>query len=61
MKGSAMIFCKYKDRAGHWRWQLTAGNNRILADSGEGYFNEGDCDAAIAFVKSSKDAPVRKR
>ncbi len=56
-----MIFCKYKDRAGHWRWQLTAGNNRILADSGEGYFNEGDCDAAIAFVKSSKDAPVRKR
>lgn len=27
----------YEDRAGLWRWRLIAPNNRIIADSGEGY------------------------
>ena len=27
----------YKDSAGEYRWRLRAPNNRIIADSGEGY------------------------
>jgi uncharacterized protein YegP (UPF0339 family) len=26
----------------HWAWHLRAGNNRIIAYSGEGYFNQQD-------------------
>ena len=34
----------YKDAAGEWRWSLhAAGNNRQIADSGEGYKNRADC------------------
>lgn len=45
---------------GQWRWRLRAANNKIIADSGEGYNNEADCLAGINLVKSSKDAPVKK-
>lgn len=49
-----------KDARGEWRWHLKGANHRILATSGEGYRNEGDCLDAITLVKSSKDAPVKK-
>lgn len=55
-----MTYQKYTDSSGYWRWRLRAANNRTIADSGEGYYNESDCDAAIALVKSSKDAPVKR-
>lgn len=48
----------YKDTAGEWRWRLRAANNKIIANSGEGYANRTDCLSAIDLVKSSKDAPV---
>jgi len=32
----------YQDAAKEWRWRRTAGNNRIVADSGEGYDNRQD-------------------
>lgn len=32
-----MKFEIYKDASGEWRWRLVAKNNRIVADSGEGY------------------------
>jgi uncharacterized protein YegP (UPF0339 family) len=51
----------YKDSSGQWRWQLHAANNRIIADSGEGYHNKQDCLHAIDLVKDSKDAPVKER
>jgi uncharacterized protein YegP (UPF0339 family) len=51
----------YKDASGEWRWQLRAANNRIIADSGEGYRNKQDCLHAIALVKDSKDIPVKER
>lgn len=40
----------YQDASGEWRWQLRAGNNRIIADSGEGYHNKQDCLHAVALV-----------
>lgn len=55
-----MEYLVYNDRVGEWRWQLRAGNNRIIADSGEGYRNKADCIAAIQLVKQSADAPVRE-
>ena len=38
-----MTFRVYRDRQGYWRWRLESANNRIIADSGEGYFNRRDC------------------
>jgi uncharacterized protein YegP (UPF0339 family) len=42
---------KYRDSANRWRWRLLAANNRILADSGEGYNWEVDCDRAIDLIR----------
>ena len=53
-----MSFRVYRDAAGFWRWRLVAANNRIIADSGEGYHNKGDCLSAITLVQSSGSAPV---
>lgn len=50
------VFHRYKDKAGEWRWHFKAANGKILADSGEGYNNLTDCDAAIAIIK--RDAPA---
>ena len=55
-----MVYLVYRDRAGQWRWNLTAVNGRKLADSGEGYFNKQDCLAAVNRVKGSSSAPVRE-
>ncbi len=34
----------YRDRAREWRWRrVSAGNRRVIADSGEGYIDPGDC------------------
>ena len=56
-----MKYVKYQDLQRHWRWRLVTANNRIIADSGEGYYNETDCDTAIQLVKSSSSAPVVKQ
>ncbi|MDT3668993.1 MAG: DUF1508 domain-containing protein [Aromatoleum sp.] len=53
-----MAYHIYKDSVGHWRWYLSAGNNRKIANSGEGYFNKSDCLAAINLVKGSGATPV---
>jgi len=53
-----MAYYIYKDVSGYWRWRLLAGNNRIIANSGEGYHNKTDCYAAIDLVKGSSRAPV---
>jgi uncharacterized protein YegP (UPF0339 family) len=36
-----------------YRWRLKAANGRIIADSGESYWNKQDCLAAIELVKST--------
>lgn len=56
-----MAYYIYKDQAGYWRWQLFAGNNRNIANSGEGYHNKQDCLHAIELVKGSSAAPVYER
>ncbi len=53
-------FVKYRDTVHQWRWRLVASNNKIVANSGEGYWNESDCDHAINLVKLSYGSPVRK-
>ena len=53
-----MAFYIYKDSQHYWRWRLKAANNRIIADSGEGYLHKADCLSAITLVKSSSSAPV---
>ncbi|HVF67805.1 MAG TPA: DUF1508 domain-containing protein [Pyrinomonadaceae bacterium] len=53
-------FHVYKDGAGEWRWNLKAANGRIIADSGEGYHDRGDCIHAIELVRSLSKAPVKE-
>jgi uncharacterized protein len=55
-----MRFHIYTDTAGYWRWRLLAANNRVIADSGEGYNNKADCRSAIDLVKSAYNAPVHE-
>lgn len=55
-----MVFEKYIDDRGQWRWRLVAGNGKIIADSGEGYVQEHDCDHGISLVVSTDlSTPVR--
>jgi uncharacterized protein YegP (UPF0339 family) len=44
-------FTIYKDRKNEYRWRLQANNNRITADSGEGYTTKHSCEQAIERVK----------
>jgi uncharacterized protein YegP (UPF0339 family) len=53
-----MTFYIYKDRAGLWRWYLTAANNKKVADSAESYYNRQDCLHGIELVKGAWNAPV---
>lgn len=54
-------FQLYKDKANEWRWRLRAGNNKIIADSGEGYVRKSDCEDAINLVKQeAPSAPVEE-
>lgn len=53
-----MAYYIYKDAVGQWRWFLMAGNNRKIANSGEGYHNKQDCLAAIGLVQNSESAPI---
>jgi uncharacterized protein YegP (UPF0339 family) len=60
VRDTRMTYRKYQDTNRQWRWRLVAANGRIIANSGEGYYNETDCDSAIQLVKSSFNAPVVK-
>jgi uncharacterized protein YegP (UPF0339 family) len=53
-----MAYYVYKDARSQWRWRLKASNGRIIADSGEGYYNKQDCLSAISLVQGSANAPV---
>lgn len=54
-----MYYYMYKDISNQWRWRLYAANNRIIANSGEGYYNLADCRHAIDLVKGAVNATVR--
>ena len=53
-----MVYYIYKDTQYQWRWRLKAANNKIIANSGEGYYNKSDSMHAINLVKGSSNAPV---
>lgn len=36
-------FVVYKDKHHEWRWRLVAGNNKIIAEGGEGYRKRRAC------------------
>jgi uncharacterized protein YegP (UPF0339 family) len=48
----------YKDQAGEFRWRLQDGNNRIIADSGEGYEEKSSVETAIENVKDAAATAV---
>lgn len=50
----------YVDGSNQWRWRLLTGDNRTIANSAEGYWNEAECVAAIDLVKGSSTAAVYK-
>jgi len=58
MRFLTMKYIVYKDVSAQWRWRLVAANNKIIANSGEGYHNKQDCLHAITLVKGSYSAPV---
>jgi hypothetical protein len=45
------VFRIYKDKQNQYRWRLRAANNKIMADSGEGYINWQDVMDAVNWVK----------
>lgn len=45
-----MKFVQYRDSKGEFRWRLKADNGKVIADSGEGYKNEADCNSAVSLV-----------
>lgn len=47
----ASRFQVYRDTAGEFRWRLRAGNNEIIAVSGEGYTSKQSCLHGIDVVK----------
>jgi uncharacterized protein YegP (UPF0339 family) len=44
-------FMTYKDKAGKYRWRLTASNGLIVAASSQGYKAKADCQHAIDLIK----------
>lgn len=54
-------FTVYKDKAGEYRWQFTANNGKIVADSAEGYVQKADCLNGIRIVKTeAPNAPIEE-
>jgi len=48
----------YRDRRNEYRWRLRAGNNRNIADSGEGYQKKSACLHGIELVRCSDDFEI---
>ncbi|HEY0149933.1 MAG TPA: DUF1508 domain-containing protein [Allosphingosinicella sp.] len=56
-----MTFEVYKDRDNDWRWRLKHdSNDKIIADSGEGYENRSDCLHGISLVQGSGNAKIKE-
>lgn len=55
---TGFTFEVFKDARDEWRWRLRAANNKIIANSGEGYKHRAGCLHGIALVKSSHQATL---
>jgi uncharacterized protein YegP (UPF0339 family) len=49
----------YRDIAGEYRWRRVSENGQVVADSGEGYVHESDCDDMAHTVNGSLVEYVR--
>ena len=50
----------YQDSAGEWRWRAISRNNKIIADSAEGYAKRGNAKrSATRFCKLAQTAELR--
>ena len=57
-----MTFYIFRDTNNQWRWHLTAANNRIIATSGEAYYNKQDCLWSVGLVMdTNRQTPVYER
>jgi uncharacterized protein YegP (UPF0339 family) len=55
------FFWVYRDQSGEYRWRLYAPNEKIVAESGEGYKSREGCENGIALVKrEAPTAPIRR-
>ncbi len=45
-----MTFHLYQDLRGEFRWRLVARNGRVVADSAEGYYDEGNLRRALEHI-----------
>ncbi len=41
----------YRDHKQEWRWQMRAGNGRIVGDSAEGYTRLADCEQITHWMR----------
>jgi uncharacterized protein YegP (UPF0339 family) len=46
-----LTFVVYLDQKNEWRWRLQAANHRTIADGGEGYRHQDDCEAAVELIR----------
>ncbi len=54
-------FETYADAAKEYRWRLKATNGQVIATSGQGYKNKGDCEHSIDVIKQgAKQANVEE-
>jgi uncharacterized protein YegP (UPF0339 family) len=64
---AGLEFQVYRDKAEEFRWRLVSdgadgGNNKTIADSGEGYENHDDCTNAINLIRTgAADATISDR
>ena len=42
----------YRDNDKLFRWRLRGGDDQLLAESCQGYFNRSDCENAVSLVRS---------
>lgn len=57
----AAEFELYKDSAGEYRWRLQARNNKIIADSGEGYSTKAGAERIRDVQRIAPTAPVNDK
>lgn len=51
-------FYIYQDVNNEYRWRLLTANNRVIADSGEGYKNQADVLASIELLMDTDRSTV---
>lgn len=51
MAANKMKFTLYQGARREYRWRLSAGNGRVIADSGEGYSRRANCERMIDKMK----------